>query len=425
MINSLFNFIKNSPSAYHTVSYVRAILLERGYKELFEGDSWQIEKGEGYFVTRGGSSIIAFRSVEDTTGYNICASHSDFPAFRVKQNPERKGAYITIDVERYGGAILYSWFDRPLSVAGRVMLRTKGGLQTRLLNIDSDIATIPSLAIHLNKGVNESFGPKLNVDLYPLYSTGGKGSFMSLVASILGTEEENIVSTDLFVYNREEGRVIGGEGEFILCPRLDDLGCVYTSLCGFLDAEPCSATPVLAIFDNEEVGSSTRQGAASTFLYDTLRRLSGSEEEYLRLLPGSFMVSADNAHAKHPNHPEMSDSQNAPVLGGGVVVKFNASQRYATDSISHAVFCEICKERGVKTQTYYNRADLPGGSTLGSISNTKVSVPTIDIGLPQLAMHSANETASTSDVAALTEALTAFYSTAIIQKGESIELKKS
>ena len=423
MINGLFNFIKNSPSAFHTVNTVRATLLEQGYRELCEGDAWQIEADHGYFVIRGGSSLIAFRTVANTTGYNICASHSDFPAFRVKQNGVRQGAYITIDVEKYGGAILYSWFDRPLSVAGRVTVRTDKGLQTRLVNIDSDIATIPSLAIHLNRGVNEGFAPKLNVDLYPLYSTQGKGSFMSLVASEIGANEEDIVSTDLFVYNREEGRVIGGEGEFILCPRLDDLGCVCTSLSGFLDAEPCSATPVLAIFDNEEVGSSTRQGAASTFLYDTLCRLSGSEEEYLRLLSGSFMVSADNAHAKHPNHSEMSDSLNAPMLGEGVVVKFNASQRYATDSISHAVFAEICKEAGVKTQNYYNRADLPGGSTLGSISDTKVSVPTVDIGLPQLAMHSANETAAVADIAEMTEALTAFYSTAIIQKGDTIELK--
>jgi len=419
----LFRFIKNSPSAFHTISSLRESLLDNGFTELFEGDTWQIEKGKGYFTTRGGSSLIAFRAVENTTGFNICASHSDFPAFRVKQNVDRKVAYVTLDVEKYGGPILYSWFDRPLSVAGRVMVRTECGIRAELVNLDYDLCTIPSLAIHLNRGVNESFGPKLNVDLYPLYSTQGRESLMARIARWLDVEECDILSQDLILYNREEGRVIGTDSEFILCPRLDDLGCVYTSLTAFLGAEQSTATPVLAVFDNEEVGSSTRQGAASTFLFDTLRRLCGREEEYLKLLASSFMVSADNAHAKHPNHPEMSDPENAPILGNGIVIKFNASQRYATDSVSHAIFSELCKRANVKTQLYYNRADLPGGSTLGSISDTKVSIPTVDIGLPQLAMHSTNETAASADLADMTAALTAFFSTAIIQKGDTVELK--
>ena len=379
----LFEFIKNSPSAYHTVASVKDALTQNGYTELYEGDEWHITDGKGYFVTKNGTSIIAFKARSGANGFMIAASHSDFPSFRLKISPETSGAYTRLLVEGYGGMINYTWLDRPLSIAGRVVVRTECGVASRLVNIDRDIAVIPSVAIHLNRLVNDGY--KFN--------------------------HSDIVSHDLFLYNREAGRMVGAKNEFVLAPRLDDLGCVFSSLKAHISAKESDSIPVLAVFDNEEVGSSTKQGAASTFLYDTLKRISGGDLE--KMLASSFMVSADNAHAKHPNHPELADAENAPVLNGGIVVKWNANQKYATDGVSDAIFRTICERCGAKTQIYYNRADMPGGSTLGSISNTKVSVATVDIGLPQLAMHSAIETAGAEDVSELIKALTELFGTSL------------
>lgn len=420
-VNGLFDFIKNSPSAYHAVDSVKKMLDAEGYTELYECDRWKLAVDGKYYVIRNGTSIIAFRTVRDARGFMITASHSDAPAFRVKTTSETVGAYTRLEVEKYGGMIYYTWLDRPLSVAGRVMVKTPEGMEARLVDLDCDLLTIPSLAIHLNRGVND--GAKFNPakDLLPLYTmNGAKGDLMASVAEKLGVGSEDILSHDLFLYNRDEGKRVGKDGEFILCPRLDDLGCVYTSTVAFLNAESSRAVPVLSVFDNEEVGSETKQGAASTFLRDTLLRISGSDAALAVALENSFMVSADNAHAKHPASPEMSDPDNAPLLNGGVVIKYNASQRYATDGLSDALFRTVCQRAGVSVQTYCNRADLPGGSTLGSISNTRVSVPTVDIGLPQLAMHSANETAGAHDVEAMIKALTELYSSSILKKGTKV-----
>ena len=417
----LFEFIKNSPSAYHAVNTVREMLEAEGYTELYESDRWKLAVDGKYYVIRNGTSLIAFRTVRDARGFMICASHSDAPTFRVKVTPEAVGAYTRLEVEKYGGMIYYTWLDRPLSVAGRVILRTPDGVESRLVNLDTDLLTIPSLAIHLNRGVND--GAKFNPakDLLPLYSSGAeKGDLVKSIAEQLGVDSENILSHDLFLYNRDEGRRVGKDGEFILCPRLDDLGCVYTSTVAFLAARGAQSLPVLAIFDNEEVGSETKQGAASTFLRDTLLRISGSDQSLAVALENSFMLSADNAHAKHPAYPEMSDPDNAPVLNSGVVIKYNASQRYTTDGLSDALFRTVCKRAGIKVQTYCNRADLPGGATLGSISNPRVSVPTVDIGLPQLAMHSANETAGAHDIDSMISAITEFYSTTMAKKGTKV-----
>ena len=353
----------------------------------------------------------------------IVSSHSDSPAFRVKITPETVGAYARLEVEKYGGMIYYSWLDRPLSVAGRVVVRTKSGVESRLINFDRDLVSIPSLAIHMNRGVND--GAKFNPakDLLPLYSTDkDKGAFVSSVAAELGVKAEDILSHDLFLYNREEGRLFGKDSELVLCPRLDDLGCVYASLEAFVNADCAKATPVLAVFDNEEVGSETKQGAASTFLFDVLSRLTSDHEDYRIAVENSFMVSADNAHAIHPANPEMSDADNAPVLNGGIVIKYNANQKYATDVYSDAIFREICRGAGAKVQSYYNRADLPGGSTLGSISDTKVSVPTVDIGLPQLAMHSASESMGAHDLDEMVKALSAFFTSGLSKKGGKTDI---
>ena len=420
-VNGLFDFIKNSPTAYHTVDTVKKMLDREGYQELYECDRWKLTVDGKYYVIRNGTSIIAFRTVKDARGFMIVASHSDSPAFRVKTTAESVGAYTRLEVEKYGGMIYYSWLDRPLSVAGRVLVRTNEGMEGKLVNIDSDLLTVPSLAIHLNRGVND--GAKFNPakDLLPLYSLEGeRGDLMRSVAENIGVRSESIIAHDLFLYNRDEGKRVGKNGEFILCPRLDDLGCVYTSTVAFIGADSSHAVPVLAVFDNEEVGSETKQGAASTFLRDTLLRISGSEPALGVALENSFMVSADNAHAKHPSYPEMSDPDNAPLLNRGVVIKYNASQRYTTDGFSDAFFRSICERAGARVQSYYNRADLPGGSTLGSISNTRVSVPTVDIGLPQLAMHSANETAGAYDLDEMVKALTEFYSSSLLKKGSKV-----
>lgn len=418
-LNGLFNYINGSPTAHHAVDSLRTLLVDDGYTELYESDEWSLTDGGKYFVIRGGTSIIAFRAVKSPRGFMIAAAHSDSPSFRVKLSGNKSGAYSRLDVEKYGGMIYYSWLDRPLSVAGRVVVATDTGVESRLVNIDRDLVTIPSLAIHLNRGVNDgaSFNPA--TDMLPLLSLD-KADILTLVASAAGVSADSILSHDLFLYNREQGRTLGANNELILSPRLDDLESVYAAYCGFTEASPSASIPVLAVFDNEEVGSETKQGAASTLLYDVLTRIAGSD--YNRLVASSMMLSIDNAHALHPNRPEMSDRENAPTLGGGIVVKFNANQRYATDGISHALFLEICNRAGVKTQRYYNRADLPGGSTLGSISNTRVSVPTVDIGFPQLAMHSATETAAVADLEPMITATRAFYSSTVACRGEKITI---
>jgi aspartyl aminopeptidase len=321
--------------------------------------------------------------------------------------------------------IYYTWLDRPLSVAGRVVVKTEEGVKTALVNIEKAVLTIPSVAIHLNRGVND--GAKFNpaVDLLPLAGTAdAKGAIMSAVASQVGVGVSDIISHDLFLYNAEEGRIVGINDELILSPRIDDLGCVYASLEAFLNAESDNSVSVLAVFDNEEVGSETKQGASSTFLDMTLRAVAGSDDKYSAMLYNSFMVSADNAHAIHPNHPELYDSTNNATLGGGVVVKYNANQRYTTDAISDGIFRTLASRVGAKLQSFSNRADMVGGSTLGSISNTKVSVSTVDIGLPQLAMHSATETAAISDINDMVKILTELYSSTLQKHGDDILIIK-
>ncbi len=413
-----FEFIKKSPTAYHAVDNVKSKLLALGYTELFEEDAWQLSDRGKYFVIRNGSSIIAFRTVKGASGFMICATHSDSPAFSVKLSSENKGAYTTLDVEKYGGSVMYSWLDRPLSVAGRLAVKTDSGIETRIFNIDKDFAVIPSLAIHINGDVNNGYKFNPAKDMLPLVSSdGAEIGFLDFVASSAGVKKEDILSFDAYLYNRDGGKVIGACDEYVLCPRLDNLECSFAALEAFSSAKSSASVPVLAIFDNEEVGSSTMNGADSTFLADILERISGTS--YRPMLSNSFMVSADNAHAKHPNHPELSDKNNAPIMNGGVVIKWNANRRYTTDCISDAIFKQIMDRCGAKYQTFYSRADMPCGTTLGGISTTRVSILSVDIGLAQLAMHSANETAGAEDLDTMILALREFFSTSLLRKGES------
>lgn len=418
------SFIEKSVSCFHAVENMELLLREKGFTELKEKEKWELKEGEGYYVKRNDSSVIAFRLPgKEIRGFRIMASHSDSPSFKIKANPEItvEENYIKLDTEPYGGMIHASWLDRVLSVAGRVVYRENNELLSKTVNIEEDLLIIPSVAIHMNREINKSLSYNPQTDLLPLLCTltagkekGSENIFMKKVSEYAGISQNKILGKDLFLYVREPGRLAGADKELMISPRLDDLECVYASLRGFLNAKPKGYMNVCAVFDNEEVGSLTRQGAASTFLKDTLLRvaeaLSKTGEGYLRLLADSFMISADNAHAVHPNHPEKADPVNRPYLNKGIVIKYHGGQKYTTDAYTEAVMKDICEEAKVPYQVYCNRSDIAGGSTLGNISEGQVAVPCVDIGLPQLAMHSAVETAGSRDVADLIKVAKVFYS---------------
>ncbi len=422
-VQKLIGFIGQSPTCYHAVDAIRREL--RDYTLLNERERWTLKPGGKYCVTRNGSSIIAFTLPEgDFSGFQIVASHADSPAFKIKENAEVtvRDKYVQLDTERYGGMIMSSWFDRPLSVAGRVLVRTEQGVSSVLVNLDRDMCVIPNVAIHMNREVNNGYKYNPAVDLFPLWgSAEAKNTFRAAIAQAAGAEEKDLLGADLFLYNRMEGRVWGVKEEFLSAPRLDDLECAFASVEALKTARGGGHANVCCVFDNEEVGSTTKQGADSTFLSDVLRRillaLGRTEEDYYTMLAGSFMLSADNAHAVHPNHPEFSDPLNQTVMNGGVVIKFNANQKYTTDGVSEAVFHHICEKAGVPVQHYANRSDLAGGGTLGNISGRHVSVNTVDIGLAQLAMHSCYETAGTRDLKYMVDGMRAFYDTEIQAMG--------
>lgn len=413
----LLDFIEKSPSCYHAVTTMKEVLKNAGFKEVKEQEKWEIIKGGKYFVTRNDSSIIAFTIPETSlSGYRIMASHSDSPSFKIKENPEMEvdGKYVKLNVERYGGMICSPWFDRPLSVAGRVVVKEENSFVTRLVYVDRDLLMLPNLAIHMNREVNDGYKYNAQVDMLPLYGDiSARGTFMKTIAEAAGVKEEDILGHDLFLCNRVKGTIWGANQEFLSAARLDDLQCAFSSLQGFLKGEKKEYMAVHCVLDNEEVGSGTKQGAASTFLYDTLVRVNesmgGSYEDYVRNLSDSFMISADNAHAVHPNHQDKADPVNRPYLNEGIVIKYSANQKYCTDAVSAAMFKDLCREAKVPYQNFTNRSDILGGSTLGNISNTKVALNAVDIGLPQLAMHSPYETAGVKDTYYLIQAAEKFF----------------
>lgn len=424
----MLNFIQSSPSCYQVVDNVQQKLREDGYILLKENEEWKICQGGKYYVNRNGSSLIAFHIPgQEIKGFHFIASHSDSPCFKIKEKPEIvvENQYVKLNVEKYGSMIMSTWLDRPLSVAGRVAVRGNEGSAAngdtglsdcfiiKSVAVNRDLFVIPNAAIHMNPDINKGAVYNVQTDMLPLYGTAGNESFKKLIAHTAGAAQEDILGSDLYLYNREEGRIFGEKNEFICSPRLDNQECVYASLEAMLHTIPQNYMNVMIVFDNEEVGSTTRQGAGSTFLVDTLSRICGalaiSESGYLRLLADSFMISADNAHGVHPNHPEKADPTNRPYLNGGIVIKYHGSQKYTTDGYSAAVIKKLCEEAGVPVQTYANHSNIAGGSTLGNISSAQVSVSTADIGLAQLAMHSAYETAGTKDVDYMIKAMTCFY----------------
>ena len=415
----LFSFIDNSPSGFHAVERLCAMLNEAGAERLYENRPWNLEKGKRYYVVRNGSSVLAFSVPENYTGMMIVSAHSDSPTFRVKTGAEItvEGHYKKLNTEGYGGMILSTWFDRPLSLAGRAVVRTENGVQTKLVHIDRDLLVIPSLAIHMSRGMADQ---KLNpqVDLLPLFGNE-KADYKALIAEAAGVEKDDLLQSDLFLYPRQKSTVTGVNEEFIHAPRLDDLQCAYAGMRAFMDSANSDKLTVCAVFDNEEVGSRTKQGADSTFLTDTVHRimeaLGISESEWLSHMLDSFMLSADNAHAVHPNYAAKCDETNRCYMNGGIVVKFSANQKYTTDAVSASVFEEICRRAEVPVMHFHNRSDMAGGSTLGNIANAHLSLNTVDIGLAQLAMHSAVETAGALDTAYMVKAMTAFYNTKLQQ----------
>ena len=412
-INSLKSFLDGAKSVYHAVAQLKDRLEGEGYQYLSESAPWDVEAGGKYFLTRGGTALIAFRVPEDTpVGFMMSASHSDRPTFKLKENGELTGTYTRLATEKYGGMLMAPWLDRPLSLAGRVLVETEDGVESRLVDIDRDLLLIPNVAIHMNRKANDGYCFNPAVDTLPLL--GGKDAAGKLQTLLEEAADGKVLGHDLYLYVRQKASIWGLEEEFISSAALDDLECVWCCAEGFLNAEESSSVPVLCVFDSEEVGSSSLQGAASDLLENTLERLCrvmGWDKS--QMLSQSFMVSADNAHSIHPNHPELADPNNAPVMNRGVVVKFNANQRYTTDGMSAAVFRKVCLKAEVPVQTYCNRADMPGGSTLGNISLSHVSVPSVDVGLAQLAMHSCYETAGVRDAEYLADAMQAFYSSTL------------
>ena len=425
-VKEMLKFIDKNPTAYHTCETVREILLDEGFEELLESKKWNLMSGKDYFVCRNGSSIMAFRMGDDLSEYsfNVAAAHTDSPCFRIKENAElRTGDHYTrLNTEGYGGMLCATWMDRPLSIAGRVLIKNKDIIESRLIALDRDLLMIPSVAIHMNRDANDNASFNKQVDMLPLAGTKTEGDVLKdIIAKELKVKPDTILGSDLFLYIRQKATVWGVNEEFISSGRLDDQQCVYAILKGLINSRSDKSIDVAAFFDNEEVGSGTKQGAASTFLYDVLHRIAmcinKDEEDYHRAISGSFMFSADNAHAVHPNHPEHTDVNNCNYMNEGVVIKSHAGQKYTSDGMSMAVARTLADRANVPLQYFANLSDKVGGSTLGNLAMAQVSMNSVDIGLPQLAMHSSYETAGVKDTQYLIDLMSEFYKSHFTENG--------
>lgn len=417
-LDGFIPFIDNSPTAFHAVEAAKEILVNNGFKQWQEGLPLLKENAmgeKGYFYIRNDSSLIAFSMPKSgAKGFRIMASHSDSPCFKIKTKPEIKveDAYVKLNVEKYGGMILSTWLDRPLGIAGRVIVKENGAYVSKLVDL-KQCAVIPNVAIHFNREINKGFEYNPQTDMLPLFSGNKDEKLMEKIAGTLGITADDILGEDLYLYADQKAVTVGAEKEFLVAPRQDDLGCAYSTLMGFAGAEQVEYISVYCLFNNEEVGSLTRQGADSDFADRILKEiwsLAESDKTYEAALRDSFLISADNAHALHPNHPEKSDVTNRPYVNGGIVLKFNGNAHYTTDGYSQAFITDLCRQCGIKMQTFANRSDLPGGSTLGNIMMAHISIPSADIGLPQLAMHSAVEAAGTKDIEDMITLAERFYS---------------
>ncbi|MBU3113631.1 M18 family aminopeptidase [Clostridium lacusfryxellense] len=421
----LIDFIYDSPTAFHAVEKVKGVLDKEGFLQIKEGDKWNLKKGGKYYSTKNDSAITAFvvglGEIEEN-GFKIIGAHTDSPSFRIKPKPEMvvDDIYVKLNTEVYGGPILNTWMDRPLSIAGRVTLRGQNILypETRLVNIRKPILIIPNIAIHMNREINTGFELNKQKDTLPLLSmVSGElekdNYLMSAIAKELSVDIKQIIDFDLFLYEYEKGSIIGLNNEFISSSRLDDLAMVHAGIKALTRTTAVVATNVMVCFDNEEVGSSTKQGADSNMLVDVLERiaisLDKSREDFLRAISKSFIISADNAHALHPNSPEKNDPTNKPYMNKGPVIKISANQSYTTDSNSAAVYELVCEKAGVPMQKFVNRSDARGGSTIGPISSTHLNIRSVDMGSPTLAMHSIRELGGVMDHTYVTKSFEEFY----------------
>lgn len=422
---NLIEFINQSPTNYHAVQNVKKHLTDNGFKQLFSGEAWHLERGGKYFVTKNHSSLYAFVPGSGDiaeNGFKFICAHSDSPTFKIKPNAEMLvEGYIKLNTEVYGGPIMYTWFDRPLSLAGRVILKSPNPLKPAIhfVQFKRPLLLIPHIAIHFNRAVNEQGNPlSKQKDMLPVLGMINehfeKGNLiLKLIAEEMNVDKDDVLDFDLTLYPIEEGCLVGLNEEFISSPRLDDLAMVHAGMQAMIHSGDSQKTKVLAIFDNEEVGSGTKQGAASPILRTVIERivlnLGGSQEDLYRAIHNSFMISADMAHALHPNYPEKHDPTNHPVMNGGPVIKINANQKYITDGDSAAVFATLCKLAGVPFQTFVNHSDMAGGSTLGNILLSQMELRGVDVGNPMWGMHSVRETAGTHDHARMIKVLTTFY----------------
>ncbi len=412
MTENFIKFLNESLTSFHTVKNVKELLLQKGFQRLSETEDWALSEGGKYFVVRADGSLIAFTIGDlDDFSYKIVATHSDSPALKIKENPLKKGEYCTVlNAEPYGGGIWYSFFDRPLKIAGRVVTRENGVLRTEIVEAPF-LVTVPSVAIHQNRGVNDGFAVNAQTDLQPLFALTAPDKTVDFLSAV--TESEDAISYDLFLVNTDMPYTFGVNGEFLASPRIDNLSSVFASFEGLTAQTENVGICVAAMLDNEEIGSATLRGAGGDFLETTLRRIAYAfrfdDNEFFRALSASFLLSVDNAHAVHPNHPEKSDPTNRPALGGGVVVKHHAGGAYITDALSSAIVKTLFDNAGVRRQSFFNRSDVKSGSTLGAIALRSVSMHGADIGLAQLAMHSACECIAKADYDELVKGLTAFF----------------
>lgn len=426
IINNLMTFLDVSPTCYQAVQYSAEMLEYNGYVKLDKKDNWNLEANGKYYIVNNDSALIAFRigsTDTDSLKFHLIGSHSDSPTFRVKPSSEMpvKDSYIKLNTEVYGGPILSTWFDRPLSIAGRVFLRGSNPYEPilKLINIDRNLMIIPNLAIHMNREINSGYSYNAQVDTLPLLSMINENLekeniLINLLSEELGISKDDILDFDLYLYAREKAALVGLNKEFISSGRLDNLAMAHASLTALIDSGESESTNVVIITDNEEVGSMTRQGADSPMIADTLMRitlsLTGDIEDYFKALSRSFMISSDMAHALHPNHPEKSDPTVYPVINGGPVIKIAASKSYTSDAYSISVYKEICKNAGVPVQEFTNRSDSRGGSTIGPITSKHLDIASVDIGNPTLSMHSVRELAGVDDHYYVYKSFLEFYS---------------
>lgn len=428
----LAEFLNKSHSSFHAIREMENQLRDAGFIKLRENSTWQLENNRFYYVIRNQSSIIAFKipEIANVKSLNIIASHSDSPCLKIKPVEDiTSGSYNRLNVEVYGSPLLSTWLDKPLSIAGRVTVKENGKLVSKLFDFNEDYALIPNVAIHQNREANSGFKWNPAIDMVPIYALDGKeGSFKKVLADKMNVEEENIYAHDLFLYNRVEAKVWGNKKEFISGGRIDDLESAFTSLQAFITSYSKCSINMFTVFDNEEVGSQTKQGMASRFLSDVIERLFASfyyvNSDVKAILANSFLVSADNGHAVHPNHPEYYDANNGTKLNGGVVIKTNARQFYVSDGVTSAVTRQLCERAGVPFQYFANRSDNKGGSTQAAISSINLPINAVDVGLAQLAMHSCYETAGAYDVEYMIKFMSEFYNSTIVVNDDAVLIEK-